>query len=171
MRTNIKLFEIQSTSKNHTLKFKTLTDWDSEKIMISKKLNNGDWDYYLAIKIMYLDSYMTESEVRNVGKYSVELLAVSPAAAGSDNVNKALDGYDGIKITELVKCEALIQYGISACLFDATGNDLNELKAEAFKQADIIPSMFGFYMDRPLNAIGNDGWDFISGNIGWHKIE
>lgn len=28
--------------------------------------------------------------------------------------------------------------------------------------------MFGFFMDRPMNAVGNTGWDFMDGKIGFN---
>ena len=34
---------------------------------------------------------------------------------------------------------------------------------EARKESQIINSLFGFYMDRVENGIGQDGWQLIAG--------
>jgi hypothetical protein len=34
---------------------------------------------------------------------------------------------------------------------------------EARKESQLINMLFGFYMDRPENGIGQDGWGLIAG--------
>jgi hypothetical protein len=150
-----------------------LTDNEYEKIMVSKIWNNGNWPLRFAIKTMFLDQYLSEEDVKESGLYEVSILAVSPVAAGRKNVSEAvgscgLADYD-IKKYPLLNYEALIDYGIFATLWHKAGDNLEELTAEANKELEIISIMFGFYMDRPENMIGNDGWDFIRGQIGFKK--
>lgn len=53
------------------------------------------------------------------------------------------------------------------------GNNKGELLKAARKELLGVDMLFGFYMDRPLNAIGSTGWDFIKGDItaGFRKHE
>lgn len=56
-------------------------------------------------------------------------------------------------------------YGISANLWQEAGNGKAKLITAAKEQCQIIPSLFGFYMDRYQNRMGATGWDFIKGSI------
>ena len=139
---------------------------------ISKKLNNGDWDYWLLIEVTNMWDSCGKEE--NLAQYNVCVTAVSPEAAGKDNLKKAFECC-GMEDEEnqknkLVQVECLASYGVSANLWQGNGNNLNKLMREARAQAQLISSItFGFAMDRPENKLGNNGWDFISGNIGFRS--
>ena len=150
------------------LKFKKLV---GDEKFVSKKLNNGDWDYWLVIET--IDFMEATGELYNGQKYNVSVKAVSPQAAGLENLKRAFDCYgidpasEQAKI-ELVQVECLESYGISAQLESYNGNNLQKLLAQARKFASVeCQFLFGFIMDRPENRIGNTGWDFISGKIGF----
>lgn len=53
-----------------------------------------------------------------------------------------------------------------AVLWMETGDDEDALKAKANEQVQVCHMMFGFYMDRQQNAIGDTGWDWIKGKLG-----
>ncbi len=131
---------------------------------ISKKLNNGDFDYWL---VMVVDN-MNEIDNNPPYKYLLSLNAVSPFEAGDGKIRDALESL-GLEhetnLTDYMKVEALIEYGISATLWSDGGNNLRELLKEAHKQASLSESLFGFYMDKRENMIGSTGWDFIKGDI------
>ena len=150
-----------------------LTDGEYEKILVSKIWNNGDWPLRLVMKTTYLEEYLSEEDLKETGKYEVSILAVSPRAAGRVNVKKAIDSMglddEDIKRIPMVQYEALLDYGVFATLWHNNGDNQEELENEAKEQLKIISIMFGFYMDRPENMIGNDGWDFIRGQIGFGK--
>ena len=155
------------------MKFKFLTgdiNWETfGGSFISKKLNNGDWDYWLVLEFTNLEESLGQKMWH---KYTVEIKAVSPEAAGMDNLNKAFEciGMDGEEFLEMktqdrYQVEALHEYGISATLFYKEGNNIKKLMKEAHEEADKIEYLFDFYMDREENRIGNNGWQFISGNL------
>lgn len=131
--------------------------------LISKKLNNGDWDYYLVMEIINMhDATGDEDQPR----YNVSIQAVSPTAA-AEKLDAAL-GCCGIE-TDIESCsdkilvEALSEYGVFAQLWNRSGNNLASLMKEARKESSIIEFMFGFYMDKRGNGIGQTGWNLIAG--------
>jgi hypothetical protein len=150
-----------------------LIDDDYEKTWVSEEWHNGDFNLRLATRVMYLDEW--DDEITKNGKYSITILAVSPEAVGKDRIGDAIDylGYDEHVITDTelgyTRYEVLLQYGIYATLWGKQGNNLKKLLSEAKKEVNNIHTMFGFYMDKPENLIGNNGWDFIRGNIGVYQ--
>jgi len=62
----------------------------------------------------------------------------------------------------------IMDYGYSAPLEIMESNE-NDFTAWINEMLPRVKMLFGFYMDRPVNRIGNNGWDFINGNIGWSK--
>lgn len=126
---------------------------------ISNRLNNGDWDYYLVIEVINLHD-----------EYCVTVSAVSPQAAGKDNLDRAL-GFCGFSDEDLkafgnnhrYQVEALSYYGIAATLWQESGNNIHKLLKAARLESRKIETLFGFYMDKRQNMIGNTGWDFIEG--------
>ncbi len=157
-------------SGKNRLKFKWLTgdmDWiDHGGTWISKRLNNGDWDYWLTISICNIECCGSDD------KYLVDLQAVSIEAA-KDKLEEAIESccYGDIEIDEMLKIEALVSYGVTATLWSETGNNAYKLLKEARIQATGASSMFGFYMDGPKNALGHTGWDFISGDTSLDKVK
>jgi hypothetical protein len=154
------------THKNNIV----VEDGEYNKVMLGKEWHNGDFKLRLATKITYLEQYTEEEEILRNGKYEVEILAVSPEAA-KENLEKAVEscGYESkFKYSDYL---ALIEYGTTATLFGKQGNNLNLLLKEANKELQLIHMLFGFYMDKAENRIGNTGWDFISGNIGFKSVQ
>jgi len=129
----------------------------------------SDWPYYLFITVTDMQDACGEPG------YMVEIQAASPKAAGMKNLKSAVEscGEENTnikKLTQVQRAELLKQYGISAHLWikwDKSAKDPDKLVEEAKKEATAIPMMFGFYMDRVQNRIGNTGWDFIKGDIGF----
>lgn len=150
--------------KMSRIRFKVLQDNDADKRYISKKLNNGDFDYWLVIEVLYMDEYVPDPEF----KYMVTLQAVSPSEAGEDRIQDALECTGlpmDVELTDWLKVALLSECGYYAQLWNDGGDNLKELLKEAREQADISTTLFGFYMDRPMNMIGATGWDFIRGEI------
>ena len=150
------------------MKMKLFQDYDSEKSWLSEKWNNGDWNIYFLLRVQYLEDMMGDEAP---AKYCVEILAVSPEAAGPDNVKKAIDSCgndtEGKEIPDDMKVEALASYGIYAPLYSKSGNNMKSLLKEARKEFKLIHAFtFGFKMDCPVNRIGDTGWDWLQGNLG-----
>ena len=132
---------------------------------MSQRLHNGNWPYYLFIKLIDMEDAAGEEG------FLVEIVAASPRAAGKKNVDKAIESSgisDDVKLTPELKAQLLADYGCAASLwnkYDKTAQDGNILLAEAKKEAEAIQMLFGFYMDKPENMMGATGWDFIRGNL------
>ena len=144
---------------------------------ITKKLNNGDWDYWLIIELINMDEHCSEYE----HKYITQITAISPKAAGWKAIRSALRSC-GIRFKdfrpEFLKhggkkrliLESLSNYGISAPLDSFTGNNYRDVLRRARKALPAITGMFGFFMDGSKNLLGHNGWDFISGNLGFDNL-
>lgn len=148
-----------------TFKFKLVQDYDTEQRHISPRFNNGDWNYYLIIHTINVHEMSGDKTQQ---KYNIYVDAVSPTAARK-YVKRAMEAY-GLEATEKLtyrqKALFLHEYGISATLYQAQGNNLNKLLKDARKEAYLIQSFtFGFRMDNTQNMIGSTGWDFIKGDI------
>lgn len=137
---------------------------------ISKKLNNGDFDYYLVIELINARDAIGDKYPH---KYMMILSSVSPSE-GKEHLEQA---YECMGLNEgnykkeyldsdEAKVEALHSYGISAKLWDDEGDNCKKLLKEAHNQAETSSIFFGFMMDKRQNLIGDTGWDFIKGDIG-----
>ena len=149
-------------------------DWQTYGAkFITKKLSNGDWNYWLVLDFMNLDELAPE-----IGdhRYEVSILAVSPEAAGDKHIKDALEccGVDtdklGIQARNDLVLEALLSYGVFATLQTFTGSNYRKVLKEARAQLDCVAGLFGFYMDRPENRVGHTGWDFIEGDLSLDKV-
>ena len=150
------------------MKFKFLTgdiNWQTYGgKFVSKKLNNGDFDYWLVLEVINMHDATGEESIE---KYNVSINAVSPEQAGKENLDKALEccGVPEMELTDLMKVEALDSYGVRAPLWSGNSNNINKLLKEAKKQAQLTEMLLGFAMDKPLNKIGSTGWEFIKGDL------
>src|SRR5208283_4751461 len=131
---------------------------------VSKKLNNGEFDYWLAIRIINWEDSCGRDAPEET--YNVELLSISLSEAGKDNLASAFRccGLETERDAEnrenpLVQVECLLSYGVYAHLWSADGNNAHKLLKEARNQAMCTSGLYGFYMDKRQNAIGNSGWD------------
>jgi hypothetical protein len=153
----------------------------NEDLWMSKKIANkgGNWPYFLFIELIDWED-ATGDLLNNGHRYVVGIHAVAPRAVNKANMIKAADIYIGHQGQEAIdklvknrdqveKAKALREYGILATLWENTGDNDEALLEEAKKKATEITVLFGFFMDKQMNAIGNTGWDFISGNIGFNE--
>jgi hypothetical protein len=131
---------------------------------ISKPFSNDDFTYYLVIELRNRQEDLGD-DANPV--YEISISAVSPEAAADHLAGAFESGGAANSDNVLAQVEALYSYGISANLWYAEGNNWHKLMSEAHKMAAFIHSYFGFYMDVPLNRIGNTGWDLIQGHIGF----
>lgn len=76
---------------------------------------------------------------------------------------------DWAEIPDVGKAQCLMDYGLAAIVWEACGRSLRQLLDQAVEQARQTLTVGGFMLDRPQNAIGNTGWDFMAGNIGFRK--
>lgn len=131
---------------------------------VSERLNNGDFDYWLVIRIDNMWELTGDEEGE---QYHATISAVAPSQVSKDKIKRAKQSCgreigDGLDIID-----ALFVYGIRAVLWGEEGSDADALKVQAESQAIAVNALFGFYMDRPQNWIGNTGWDVIGGFVGF----
>lgn len=136
---------------------------------LSKRLNNGEFDYWLALDVVNWADAVGEKDAP--AKYNVSIRSVS-IEEGKNALEEAFSccGFDIDEIesaTEEQKIDALLSYGTMAELWSENGNNINTLMKRAKQEALMIEMMYGFYMDRPVNRIGNTGWDSQRGDIGF----
>lgn len=167
-----------------TQKLKVLHDYDSSLLLMREEpLNDcGQFDdpdcedhpAYGCIKLEYIEDW--PDEMREAGKYYVCLHVVGPKWVSADSVESAMRscGQEDSHWCDLdlaQQCQILIDYGISACVWQKQGHNKSQLLQEAKKELVGLSCMFGFYMDRVLNGIGSTGWDFMRGDLdaGLHR--
>lgn len=74
----------------------------------------------------------------------------------------------GVEISELT-LEDIFSYGLYAKFEDRLVKTESELEVELNEIRSQIPafaSLCGFYFDKPMNRMGNTGWNFLNGEIG-----
>jgi hypothetical protein len=148
-------------------------DWESYggQFIVDEKFNNGDFDYYLVIQFENLKESMGYEADH---KYMVIINSVAPSLVSEQDLKGAFEsmGVDDPTEQERIRKDQkaiagiLSEYGLSAPLFNDVGDNAKKLMDEAKKQGPTITGLYGFYMDKPVNRLGNTGWDFIKGNIG-----
>jgi hypothetical protein len=144
-------------------------DSDYGILWLSDEINYGDWPFRFAIRLQYAD-YWSQEWADQAGRYHVSILVVSPTAAQANipDVARSL----GIGLEQFneasgeAQCSMLIDYGYAACLAQEQGNNLRQTLAKMKHLLPEVNFMFGFWMDKQLNAIGDTGWDWVAGNIG-----
>jgi len=129
---------------------------------ISKKFNNGDFDYYLVLNFVN-----TEGLEEISSKYHLSLDIVAPTEF--EDLNGAMScvcfSEWGDENNPIHLVDAIHDYSGGVTAWWLEGDNYKELFKEAHKQAMTINGLFGFVMDRAQNRIGSDGWDFIKGDI------
>jgi len=134
---------------------------------VSKKMNNGDFDYAIVMELTNMFDAVGEEEIKqsdNTDKYHVTLSVVAPSELTDYHKTLCDDGNFEDHTWEW-QVEFASSEGIEAKVFGESSNNARELMKQARKEAEKIELLFGFYMDRPQNAIGSNGWDFIKGDV------
>jgi hypothetical protein len=134
---------------------------------ITKRLNNGDFDYWLIVSFMNFEEATGEKCDGN--RYVVEIHAVAPSQVPKEEIKRAIEScgreIQEKELSEEMRAELLEEYGISANLKTLYGNNADNLMKEARKDINLVSGLFGFFMDRPENRIGSTGWDIIKGDL------
>ncbi len=154
------------------IRFKFLTgdvNWlDYGGKWISQRFNNGEFDWWFVLTLDNVEDRVGEREAKEVGaKYWVTVAVVAPEEFSDKEgaVEGMGDEYTWDKLTPEMKVELVEQYAGGAQVFHAAGNNYKKLFKEARQKATESEFLFGFAMDRAMNAIGSTGWDFLKGDI------
>jgi len=120
---------------------------------------------FLFLRIEYTDSWGDDCKF----KYHGSLCAVNPSMAGKARRKSICESY-GMDESEFPKdrldqAAMLLGNGIYAVLFQCIGNAKAEVVNKLMAEVPAIQMLAGFYIDKPQNAIGSTGWDFMKGDI------
>jgi hypothetical protein len=126
---------------------------------------DSDWPVYFLLSLEYTEEWGDDA-VKQYGKYHLTISAVAPEAVGEQEMVSARRsmGAEGIELDPQWLAVMLADYGVKAQLWQKSGNNAKTLLQAARKEFGSIRIFFGFYMDRPQNAIGSTGWDFVRGD-------
>jgi len=130
---------------------------------ISPKQNNGEFDYWFLIDVMNADDHVDFEY-----KYIVQVTVIAPSMVSEEDKKSARDSWGDyeMEMTERMWIEVLSCYGCGLVpIWNGQGNNIAKLMKEAREKAMIGSSMFGFFMDRPVNMIGTTGWDALKGDL------
>jgi hypothetical protein len=140
--------------------------FNSNVFLISNPIKHPDLqEYYLAIEVIDMDEAgCVESKSDPI--FVLEILAISPKSCKPSTLEHAsemLKADSKFKIDEngMEVAYDLAQYGKAAHLWQACGDNLEELIAEAKKRLQKIESLIGFYLDQPQNRMGDSGWSWV----------
>ena len=132
-----------------------------ENFEVSQRFNHSDgFDYYLVLAITDVEEASGESEMLANGKWLVALDLVPTFASFDREHQKSILSSSGITRKE-VSSEDIQMYGCSLTINWKQGDDLDLILEELKKEAQIVPTMVGFYLDKRVNRIGETGWDWL----------
>ena len=138
---------------------------------ISNPQSNGEFTYFFVIELINWAEAIGDRDAEGKPTYNLTLSVVSPEQAGEKNLESAYSCC-GIDEEMLERCktqgnlaevqvEALHAYAGGVHVWSEDGNNWRKLFKEARKQAMLGGMMFGFVMDRPVNRIGETGWEAL----------
>lgn len=134
---------------------------------ISRKLNNGEFDYWIVIEVCS----DPRSDNYSLRDYIVMCSVVAPSQVSEKDRQSVLRSFgwgnpdDCQAMTDHLWVEVIHSYCGGALLWQGKGHNLRNLMKEARRHACVMgDGMFGFAMDEPQNAIGATGWDLLQGN-------
>jgi len=135
---------------------------------ISRKLNNGDFNYWLVVELINIHKAIDE---KRPVKYILNISVVSPSEA-SNHLDSVIESYGyrnkpKLNYTNEEKVKLLHSYGIQAPISGIEGNNFHKMWKQVHEELNKIKILFDFFMDKQLNCIGNTGWDFVKGEIGF----
>jgi len=150
------------------LKFKLLSGDATEGKFVSKRINHGDFDFWIVMEVFNWIDAIGEKEAP--ATYHAEVSIVAPSEVGEEDKQRALEswGLEKEQVTDPLQWVDLIHsYGVRATLWQGDGNNLRKLLKEAHKEAFWRGEgpLFGFTMDSPQNAIGTTGWEMVKGDL------
>jgi len=147
----------------------TYQDDDSGIIKYQRAPIESDFPVWVFVKLWPWDYHVCQDE--SPAKYHCEIVVASPDFVSAENVlacqNSMGWGWEWYRLEKREQAWQLAEYGIAATLWQSDGNNERVLWKAARDELRKINMLFGFYLDKQQNAIGNSGWDFLRGEIGF----
>lgn len=136
--------------------------------LVAGPFDNGDFAYWLVLDIVNWAEAVGEDEASEIdGTHNVTLSVVAPSECPADQLQGAIDscGWEEMELdSPLALVWLLHDYGIFASVWNENGS-LKDLLRQGKQEAKTCEFLFGFYLDRPQNAIGSTGWDLLRGDL------
>lgn len=146
-------------------KFKQIHDGDYDRLWLCREVVESDHPTHLVVQLQYTDEWGDFPH-----KYHIQVLAVGPQWVPEENLKDRLNSlgmtpeeFRGYSLEGQI--HLLVETGTAAYLFQKSGDNWKKLYREAREEVQKMLCLFGFYMDRPQNAIGDTGWDWIRGDL------
>ncbi len=150
--------------------FKEYENIDSNISWVATEdMTDSDWPVRFVIKMIYTEYY--DREWAKQGRYHFEIHATAWTAVAPVELDNCLASMglvrDNLKDSSPESLAiVLVEAGLSPILWQQTGNNRQKLFKAAKDEMQKICMLFGFYMDKQVNGMGNTGWDAIRGGIG-----
>lgn len=140
---------------------------------ISKKhfeAEDGTGKFKFKITISVIDLDEATSELTGYGIYVNAVKTLKHQTTETIQAIAKANSFEDIKSVTVFDVS---EYGLCAQFdsFHITKEQLQNKLLEIDNMIPIYGGMCGFYFDKPLNRLGNTGWDFINGNIGFSNIQ
>lgn len=156
------------------IKLKQIEDGDYQRLYsvnyrIGKSEHGGDDpDTLFFVRIEYTDEWGDSQEY----KYHASIVTCGPGWPTPESLASCLSSMgttpeEWETMGEEWQCRTLMDYGLSAVLWQEGGSNVNKLLKTARQKMVELRFLCGFALDRSQNAIGNSGWDFMRGTIGF----
>ena len=156
------------------IRLKLTSDNGYEDTYLANQVIDAEHKVYLFVKLIDFREVLPESEIKDLkGHYNCSIVCVSEGFLKENHTVEQIEndlGFDGWSTADVIaRHEMLAEHGWQGLLWQSNGNNKEALLKAARKELMPISMLFGFYADRPVNAIGNTSWDFMRGQIGFHS--
>jgi hypothetical protein len=153
-------------TKTQPIKRIVLSDNDGTTLIMVAEPVDAERPCYLVIRLESTEHWGDNPPY----KYHADIRAVSPQWIGNKELAQIADQYQmdlkTFKAEPIAfQVEAALSYGTAATLWQEAGNNQRKLLKAAWEQIPMMQMMFGFYMDKSQNAVGDTGWDWIKGDL------
>ncbi len=145
------------------MKFKQFLGECDSKEWISPRQNNGEFDYWLVLRVTDLSSIHDSFDEGFISELSV----VAPSQLSEGKIESAFRSMNPEADRDnVLNClEALYEYGYRVTVWSTQQESALVAMYRGVMQAEIVESLFGDYMDKPVNGIGTTGWKLIRGEL------
>lgn len=130
---------------------------------ISQVLNNGEFDFWLVRELVNMEDACGNT---SNGKYLCTLSVVSPSEFKDFDAAFRSCGWEDMtpeNLSDKDKVEIIHSYSGGSQEWSDYGSNYKKLFQQCKEEAEQILMLFGFYLDRPHNGLGDSGWDRLKG--------
>ncbi len=127
---------------------------------IGKKTISHPDGFSYKFDIVVIDLYEVAGDAGTEGKYAVGLYLVPTPNSLSKKALKEVANSMGVG-TKYVDIRSIQEYGHSILLKDLVTTTPEKAVLGLKKESEMIEFMIGFYLDKPVNRVGETGWTVL----------